>query len=165
MIKPATPKQIDFLVSLVSEVKNLPAEQCSHVRAWAEKATMHAVSEQITAYISQRDALRKVGPARRGYSPQERVGEGFYSLDGDVYRVSAGVYNDGRPYAKVLDRDSGTWVRAQGAMRRLLPEHALTRESAAEWGALTGRCARCGRELEDALSVERGVGPVCWTRF
>lgn len=25
-----------------------------------------------------------------------------------------------------------------------------------------GRCAKCGKSLDDDLSVERGFGPVCW---
>ncbi len=162
MNKAATWNQINFLTKLVSERRG--NEEAEKARTWAEGATMKAVSDQIGKLLAEKPQ-KEGGGSRRGYSPQERVGEGFYSLDGDVYRVSAGVYNDGRPYAKVLDRDSGTWVRAQGAMSRLRSEHALTREAAAEWGRLTGRCARCGRELEDALSVERGVGPVCWTRF
>ena len=27
-----------------------------------------------------------------------------------------------------------------------------------------GRCKRCGRELSDPVSVERGVGPDCWQK-
>ena len=33
------------------------------------------------------------------------------------------------------------------------------------YGKLTDHCAVCGRKLEDDLSVERGIGPVCWERI
>lgn len=33
--------------------------------------------------------------------------------------------------------------------------------ASAAYGRLTGTCGRCGRKLEDAESVERGIGPVC----
>ncbi|MDI6872488.1 MAG: DUF6011 domain-containing protein, partial [Bacillota bacterium] len=30
--------------------------------------------------------------------------------------------------------------------------------------AAAGQCVRCGRKLKDPISVERKMGPVCWTR-
>jgi hypothetical protein len=37
--------------------------------------------------------------------------------------------------------------------------------AAAARGMLTSRCGICDRTLEDELSVERGIGPVCWEKF
>jgi hypothetical protein len=37
--------------------------------------------------------------------------------------------------------------------------------AAQEYGRLTGTCGMCGRHLEDELSVERGIGPICWSKF
>lgn len=33
------------------------------------------------------------------------------------------------------------------------------------YARLTGNCGICGRELQRADSIERGIGPVCWGRF
>ena len=35
-------------------------------------------------------------------------------------------------------------------------------DAAAYYGQLTGQCGRCNRTLEDPVSVERGIGPVCF---
>lgn len=32
------------------------------------------------------------------------------------------------------------------------------------YGRVTNHCAVCGRKLEDDLSVQRGIGPVCWEK-
>jgi hypothetical protein len=37
--------------------------------------------------------------------------------------------------------------------------------AAAAYGRLTGRCAICGRALEDEDSVARGIGPICAGKF
>ncbi len=33
------------------------------------------------------------------------------------------------------------------------------------YGRITDHCGVCGRKLEDDLSVERGIGPVCWEKI
>jgi hypothetical protein len=35
----------------------------------------------------------------------------------------------------------------------------------AKHGQATGRCSCCGRELTNADSIERSVGPICWGRL
>lgn len=37
--------------------------------------------------------------------------------------------------------------------------------AAAAYGKLTGTCGVCGRHLEDAESIARGIGPICASRF
>lgn len=39
---------------------------------------------------------------------------------------------------------------------------AVSPDSLAAFGKLTGICAVCGRSLTDKLSKQRGIGPVCW---
>lgn len=39
------------------------------------------------------------------------------------------------------------------------------RAAAAAYGHLTGRCAMCGKKLEDEQSVARGIGPICFGKF
>jgi hypothetical protein len=37
--------------------------------------------------------------------------------------------------------------------------------AAMKYGKLAGRCCSCGRDLTDPESIERGIGPVCATKF
>lgn len=39
------------------------------------------------------------------------------------------------------------------------------RAAMAEYGRLTNHCGRCGRKLEDEVSVAQGIGPVCITKM
>jgi bacterioferritin-associated ferredoxin len=41
----------------------------------------------------------------------------------------------------------------------------MTLEEAKAFIVLYGRCARCGRALKAAESVERGIGPICYKWF
>lgn len=52
---------------------------------------------------------------------------------------------------------------------RLIPELTQIlqdpKAAAIAYGRLTGTCAVCGRHLEDAESVKRGIGPICAGKF
>jgi hypothetical protein len=37
--------------------------------------------------------------------------------------------------------------------------------AAIRYGKVSGECSCCGRELTDPQSIERGIGPVCATKF
>jgi hypothetical protein len=51
-----------------------------------------------------------------------------------------------------------------GVVGRLSATDALTEVQAASLGHQYGRCVLCGKELSDADSVARGIGPVCYAR-
>jgi uracil-DNA glycosylase len=51
---------------------------------------------------------------------------------------------------------------ASDTLRRMLAD---VQASAAAYGQITSTCGCCFRKLEDALSVERGIGPICWAKF
>ena len=59
------------------------------------------------------------------------------------------------------------------AMEAIMAIAADPKEAAAEYGRITGTCGLCSRKLEDdkhvgpdgLTSVQRGIGPVCMTRF
>jgi hypothetical protein len=103
----------------------------------------------------------------------EMLEDGFYVLNGVVYKVIVAVHASGRKYAKVLDVD-GSWDRAPGAIRRLRPEHKMTLVQALEVAKryatdmsseLYGRCFVCGRTLTDEDSIAANIGPVCAGKF
>ena len=37
--------------------------------------------------------------------------------------------------------------------------------AAIRYGKVSGECSCCGRELTDPRSIERGIGPICATKF
>jgi hypothetical protein len=58
-------------------------------------------------------------------------------------------------------------VRECGAEReaQIVDVASQPADAAVAYGRTTGSCACCGRELTDPESVERGIGPVCATKF
>jgi hypothetical protein len=51
---------------------------------------------------------------------------------------------------------------ASDTLARMLAD---VKASAAAYGQITSTCGCCFRALEDELSVERGIGPICWAKF
>jgi hypothetical protein len=89
--------------------------------------------------------------------------EGFYRVEGTVYRVQKARSTDNR-YAKVLSTDGGsrTWTYVgRSPFSKLTPDTKLTLADAEAHGLAYGWCLRCGRDLTVPESVERGIGPVC----
>ena len=94
--------------------------------------------------------------------------EGFYLHEGSVYKVQRAVHGSGHLYAKRLvlerseeDRRGTWWVYAKGVVSRLHQGLRLTQEEAAAFGKLYGICCICGTQLNNEVSIERGIGPVC----
>lgn len=94
------------------------------------------------------------------------IGEfGFHSAH-EIYKVQVAVHGSGRLYAKLLDKDSGRFVHAPGAIRKLQVQgRKMTLKEAKEYGALYGTCVRCGRTLTDEDSIAAGIGPICAEKF
>lgn len=103
--------------------------------------------------------------------------EGFYELDGRVYRVRK-AQKGSHLYALVLTGPNGEsevaqwhdpkatdWTFAPGMMPKLKPEHRMSVERAEELSRLIARCIRCNAVLENPESVARGIGPICRKKF
>lgn len=119
------------------------------------------------------DTLKDLPSLASEVAPADELEDGFYTLedqDGEgitrtyVYKVVTSQ-TSGRPYAKVLE--GTTWEYAPGGVRALKLRNApkLTLEVAQNLGQLYGVCVRCGAVLTDEDSIERGIGPVCMTKF
>lgn len=106
--------------------------------------------------------------------------EGMYRMDGEIYKVQLAVHGSGFPYAKRLVKlaEPVTIIRrgkeivkthdfeiAKGMQFKLKPEHKMSFDEAKEWGALYGACCVCGITLTAEDSIERGIGPVCASKF
>lgn len=95
------------------------------------------------------------------------VTPGFYLHGGRVYKVRP-AQGGGHLYAMVLVgqvEGNATWEYAKGAMAWLRASDKMTQDQAAEFGRTHGFCAMCGRLLTDPESIQRGIGPVCATKF
>lgn len=88
--------------------------------------------------------------------------DGFYRVEGTFYKVQLNQAGT-RLYAKVWDVDR--WEYAPGGMKGLKPEHKITEQDAAEFGALYGRCMKCRHRLTDEYSIAHGYGKVCASRL
>jgi hypothetical protein len=99
------------------------------------------------------------------------ITEGYYLMDGEIYKVQPSKTTKGRIYASVLTETLDTdkngvrkwkFQYSTGAIYKLAASgDRLTLDAAKNFSALTGTCAICGRHLTDKDSVERGIGPVC----
>lgn len=116
------------------------------------------------------DRLFKL-PAKDRVDTQGRrveLTEGIYYFDGEIYGIVRAKGGAQRLYAKKLVVDSfgkASFRFAGGMMRKLLPEHKITREQAKEFGSLYGVCCRCGRVLSNDDSIDRMMGPVCYSKM
>lgn len=103
--------------------------------------------------------------------------DGMYvTPDGVIYKVQIAHHGSGNLYAKKLvieseavRDDEGTIVHParisfqyeRGAIFKLSADWRMSLEEAKEFGALYGRCVRCGKILTREESIERAMGPVC----
>ena len=162
--RPATEKQFSFLRNLIAERamdKDLAQwVNDSRTRATTGMMTSLEASKLIDALL---DAPKKV-------------------VIVEAEEPEAGVYRDGKTYFRVyLGQQSGKmlakrilfvtstdveYVSAGLAARVLSPMAArLSLEEVGKLGVATGSCLVCGRRLDDPESVDRGIGPVCASRY
>ena len=80
---------------------------------------------------------------------------GWVNVSDDAEYGRGTQYGSQRPGAEYVGDASDT-------LRRMLAD---VQASAAAYGQITSTCGCCFRALEDELSVERGIGPICWAKF
>ena len=157
--RPVTAKQVAFIKRLVDErdvTAILPQVEAARDAVMAQRFSTRQASALIDALLVQPRAAREPGE-------QAVFEEGFYSRDGETYKVVASQ-STGHLYAKrlVLEADGGMeWVYAPGVVPTLTAAHRITAEQAAHLGQITGRCVFCSRTLTDERSIAVGYGPVC----
>ena len=103
---------------------------------------------------------------------------GVYVLpDGTIVKVQANkektrvyakkwIVISGERLTEADTREHGEYEYAPGLLPQVEREGVrMTLEQAKAFTLRFGICARCGRHLKAAESVERGIGPVCWKWF
>lgn len=93
------------------------------------------------------------------------VNHGYVLADGSYVRTYRG--QDGSAKVKILNRETGAWeYLSRGLVAIARPTtRPITVEDAREIARLSRTCGHCGRAIETAESIERGIGPVCAKKF
>lgn len=142
----------------------------------------------------QEAAARSMRTKVEAREQRRRGGEGFAPTDLDLSDVPAGRYavpgGDTRLKIKIDKPENGKWAgwvfvkdaaeygqgnrygsQKPGGTYRGDIQDALAAiaadpfEASKAYGKLVGQCGVCGRHLEDAESVAKGIGPICEGRF
>jgi hypothetical protein len=141
--------------------------------------------DKLKALVTQRRqaARRNPSPVKQTVtdSAAEVTEDGIYRnpATGEIFKVQVAVHGSGQLYAKQayldgltpeyripLDGTAGEdarveWAYRPGLLAKISPEWRVTKEVAAAFGALYGRCIRCHRTLTREDSIERAMGPIC----
>ena len=163
-VRPATEKQFALLRTLVVE-REMDLALAIHVDSARSSAVAGTLTsrEASTLIDALLDAPKKAAPA-----PAEDPEAGVYRDGKTYFRVYLGQQS-GRMLAKRILFVTATdveYVPAGLAARVLTPMALrLSLEEVGELGVATGSCLVCGRRLDDPESVDRGIGPVCASRY
>lgn len=188
LVNEPTAKQLGFLNRLLNEADELLTRRFGITMiAWPEAAeavrrmrdtegrTRKEVSAMIDAAMDNNKQLRaevealaeEHGIPEAAPAPKEFVTTGMYRVGERIFKVLPSRQSE-RHYAKELTgspEDGFGFVYARGAMSLIGPEHRMTAEQAAQFGALTGTCCCCGKLLTDPVSIAAGIGPVCKGKY
>lgn len=151
-------RQVAYLVSLATERGLDAGEIVQRVN------TRKAASKEI-------DRLRSLPKVNRPAKDEPPEGIHFVARpdgapgEGTIYKVQVAKQGSGRLYAKKLTDGVFVYEGRSGGFRLLSAETLVDLETAAAYGRLYGVCCRCGADLTDEDSIERGIGPVCAGRF
>jgi len=175
----ATDAQMRFINSLLSEISNPADERIKAAKEIVEYAITDETAkfggltmDRVTPILSllkdvaadQRKAIVATRPAPSAVAvrtPVEKVSEGMYEMNGNVYRVK--LSGAGRLYAMllVITDGVGSFDYAPGIINRLRSEHRMTLERASQLSVQYHFCIRCVTELTKKSSIAQGMGDIC----
>lgn len=101
-----------------------------------------------------------------GRRPGAKITEpGIFFHNDRIYKVLRSEYS-GHLQARRMDPKTCKFSYAEGMMGVLREEDRMTPEQSRRYEELFGHavCTDCGLPLENDLSRERRVGPVCWVK-
>lgn len=171
-----TDKMWKFMLGLAAERAYLALGSCADERLAALEAHRehHTLDKwQAMELIDWlKAAPRDVEAADAGAALQP----GVYRRNGELFvvklnRAGTSLYAKrlvdapGRRLTEAGDVVKAELVYAPGAVRELRPADHLTLEQAEEYLVRYSNCLVCGRNLRDANSVRRSIGPVCVRMF
>lgn len=152
-------KQLAWVHKLAMDYKERAESAAVADSSDAKFAALFAAFEAAKAKGAKRLTLRFTGinvkPSRDGaalwVTSQSEKEEGRYGLQ--------------PKYLGKITR-TGMDSRLPDDVKSVLTEAAVDPLTAAiRYGKVSGSCSCCGRELTDPQSIERGIGPICATKF
>jgi hypothetical protein len=149
---PATEKQITFLIKLLAERIEDPADALAAI-TWVQehKLSKATASAKISEYLSK-------PKVREAFSSTTELDEGIYRHEDAIYKV----YRTREDHLAVKQLIEGAFeYMGKRPLKFLRDEHRMTLEEAKEYGRITSICCQCGRKLTDETSIAEGIGPVC----
>jgi hypothetical protein len=171
----ASPKQVDFIESLL---KKRDIDGTRFAVPGFDPRQLH--SNEASYAIED---LKVLPFKTKANSTIVDLEDGFYRLGETIFKVYHTVHGANQQVAKelVLLPESEWYTkvvrgkevlvkseleyRGKAPLHALRPEHKLTLEEALQYGPVYGRCMNCGAPLTANLSIERAMGPVCYSRL
>lgn len=163
-----------FAESLISAVQNygrLTANQLAAVERNIARDVERSSVEKAAPTVNQDKLMAAFDHARANKLTRLKIRfDGFFCYPASESSVNAGgvyVKSDAREYlGKIKD---GRFVKSYDCSADLADKIARVMADplaeAVAYGKQTGNCAICGRFLENAESVQRGIGPICAAKY
>lgn len=169
----------EFAVSLWAQLRSkgdLSENQLAAVRrclardAARVEAKVAVQTAAVQVDVSRIEGLFATARKNALKKPTLRVGEVVLSLAGENSRNPGAVYVKRSADAAYLGKIVGGYFQSTPACTAADVEtvEATARDPlglAVAYGRRTGNCACCGRVLTDRESVERGIGPICESKW
>lgn len=162
-VRMPTAKQITYVAKLTGE-RNLPIVQ-------ARMVSLREASDYINWLLGQAkapgaiDSIVPIVPDGR-YAidvVDYGVGSDGISTVTKFYRVRSGEGKwEGKTFVDVQAGDD--WFPIRGLSARVVLkaiDHITPKVASLCYGVLIGSCGICGRTLTNAVSIDRGIGPIC----
>lgn len=140
-----------------------PGRPCFACNGTGKEQAPEAIT--ITAIVDAFAAARTNGIK----SPKLRLDAFIFSRAPDAGKNAGAIYvksKDGEYLGKVAEGQFRPTMACDAPMTARVIEVAADPHKAAKaYGAKTGECSCCGRELTNAESVELGIGPICRDKY
>lgn len=168
----STPNQERFIKSLIGQRELNESATAAVTTARLAWQNGNFTKQSASRLIDQLKRLPYSAAAKSvDYTPAEDPEVGVYqgpAGEGDLIRVYKSKRN-GRALAKRIFAREGAKPEYQYmgmAQRFITAEHRrLSLEEVGELGKAWDHCLLCGMRLNDPVSVDRGVGPVCAKKY
>lgn len=164
----------DFAFSLLNQVKakgSLSPRQMECVQRNVAKVVSAASASKSAPEVCQDKLMQAFDTARANKLTRLKIRyDGFF-----VYPASEASANAGGIYVKSTEGEylgkitNGRFSKAYSCdaitAGKVVAVMTDPLREAIAYGKQTGNCAICGRFLENADSVERGIGPICAAKY
>lgn len=176
--------QVAYADKLIAERYDDPkaAELKARFRTLSRKGASDGIDRLLAIPKKATPAPAPAAPVTTPTVDLSNVPAGFYAVPGGDTRLKVRIdrptegkwngyifvkdgaeYGNGKRYGTVRPGDAGAYRGDIPAAMAIIAADPAA--ASAAYGHLVGRCGVCNRHLEDAKSVERGIGPVCAAKY